>query len=111
MFRCQLCQSVVPAGTRSTKVVLVTREKIYGERGGGGHAAARGGFRKRGGGGRRNSTPKKDYDKGGQGTEIVREAMACPRCAEDHQRQLDQETAAAAAAAEAALVMTTENAE
>ena len=110
MFRCQLCQTVVPAGTRSTKVVLVTREKVYGERGGGGHAATRGGFRKRGGGGRRN-TPKKNYDKGGVGTEIVREAMACPRCAEDHQRKLDQEAAAANAAAEAAIVMTTENAE
>lgn len=110
MFRCQLCQTIVPAGTRSTKVILVTREKTYGERGGA-PAATRGGFRKRGGGGRRNSTPKKNYDKGGQGSEIVREAMACPRCAEDHQRKVDQETAAANAAAEAALVMTTENAE
>jgi len=96
MFRCQLCQCVVPAGTRSTKVILVTREKTYGERGGGGPAATRGGFRKRGGGGR-NKTPKKNYDKGGQGTEIVREAMACPRCAEDHQRELDQKAAVAAA--------------
>ncbi len=100
MFRCQLCQSVVPAGTRSTKVILVTREKTYGERGGGGRDAARGGFRKRGGGGRRNASPKKNYDKGGQGTEIVREAMACPRCAEDHQRKLDQEAAAVAIANE-----------
>lgn len=89
MFRCELCQSVVPAGTRSSKVILVTRDKTYDERGGGGFAS-RGGFRKRGPS--RGSSPKKDYDKGGEGQEIVREASVCPKCAAEHKRQLDLES-------------------
>ena len=89
MFRCDLCQSVVPAGTRSSKVVLVTRDKTYDERGGGGFAS-RGGFRKRGPS--RGSSPKKDYDKGGEGQEIVREVSVCPKCAAEHLRKLDLES-------------------
>lgn len=86
MFRCQLCSSVVPAGTRSTKIILKTRGKTYGERGS--NPAARGGFGRRG----KKPAPKKEFDKGGAGQEIVREAMVCPKCAADHQRQLEQES-------------------
>lgn len=89
MFRCELCESVVPAGTRSSKVVLVTRDKTYDERGGGGFAS-RGGFRKRGPS--RGSSPKKDYDKGGEGQEIVREVSVCPKCAAEHKQKLDLES-------------------
>ncbi|QDT35421.1 hypothetical protein [Thalassoglobus polymorphus] len=88
MFRCQLCETVVPAGTRSSKIVLVTRDKTYNERGGSSQAT-RGGFRGRGA---RRSSPKKDFDKGGSGQEIVREATVCPACAEKHQRELERES-------------------
>lgn len=88
MFRCELCQTIVPAGTRSSKVILVTRDKTYNERGGG--FAARESFRKRGASpARGRSTPKKEFDKGGAGQEIVREATVCPACAANHQRQLE----------------------
>lgn len=86
MFRCQLCSSVVPAGTRSSKIILVTRNKTYDERGS--NPAGRGGFARRG----RTPAPKKNFDKGGEGEEIVREVTVCPQCAEHHQRQVDQET-------------------
>lgn len=86
MFRCQLCSSVVPAGTRSSKIILVTRNKTYDERGS--NPAGRGGFARRG----RAPAPKKNFDKGGEGEEIVREVTVCPQCAEYHQRQVDQET-------------------
>lgn len=76
MYRCQLCQTVVPAKQRSTKIVLKTRPRTYSSRG----EVARE-FR-----GRvpRRGMPRKqpEYDKGGVGTEIVQEAMVCPKCAE-----------------------------
>lgn len=80
MFRCQMCETVVPAGTRSTKVVVATRARVYEARGQD-PRERRGGrvFR-----GRRGPRKKKPYDKGGQGTEIVRELSVCPSCAVEH---------------------------
>ena len=76
MYRCQLCQTVVPAKQRSTKIVLKTRPRTYNQRG---EIARefRGRFPRRG-------MPRKqpEYDKGGVGSEIVQEAMVCPKCAE-----------------------------
>lgn len=72
MFRCQICGQVAAPGTRATKVVVVSREKIYAPRGGDPD-----GFRGRGRF-RSNSKPK---DKGGKGTEIVQELIACEGCA------------------------------
>lgn len=78
MFRCQMCETVVPAGTRSTKVVTATRARVYEARGQD-PRERRGGprtFR-----GRRGPRKRKPYDKGGEGTEIVRELSVCPSCA------------------------------
>lgn len=79
MFRCQLCQTVVPAGVQAQKLVVTTRSKTYPARGG--ERSSRGGFRGRG----RRFAPPAPYDKGGEGQEIVREASVCPACAEKYQ--------------------------
>ncbi|MBL8849360.1 MAG: hypothetical protein JNG89_06735 [Planctomycetaceae bacterium] len=88
MYRCQLCQTVVPAKQRSTKIVLKTRPRTYNQRG---EIARefRGRFPRRG-------MPRKqpEYDKGGVGSEIVQEAMVCPKCAEKF--AAEQQAAAAA---------------
>lgn len=89
MFRCELCDSVVPAGTRATRVVISTRQKTYESRGQ--SPSGRGG---RGGGRRGGRTRKKEFDKGGSGTEIVREAAVCPKCAERYRRQREEAEAA-----------------
>jgi hypothetical protein len=74
VFRCQICNQIAPAGTRANRVVLASRSKSYASRGGGGRDGFRGRFR-----GPRVS--RKDYDKGGQGHEIVQEVLACESCA------------------------------
>ncbi len=82
MFRCQSCETIVPAGTRSRKIVLQTRSKTYEPRGADPRERGRWGRgRGRGCGG---SKKKQQYDKGGVGTEIVREIMVCPTCGEKH---------------------------
>lgn len=72
MFRCQICGQVAAPGTRATKVVVISREKVYAPRGGGEGFRGRGRFR----------APKKPIDQGGKGHEIVRELTACVSCAE-----------------------------
>jgi hypothetical protein len=74
MFRCELCDTIVPARTPATKIVLQTRPRTYEPRGG--DRNERRGFR-----GRRGPRKRPPFDKGGVGTEIVREASVCPRCA------------------------------
>lgn len=96
MFRCDRCHAVVPAGTRATKIVVETRTKVYESRGGLTREFPRM-RRPMGRRARRQST----FDKGGVGTEIVREISVCPKCAAEHQAQLAAEQAAAAAAAPA----------
>lgn len=80
MYRCQLCDKVVPSNTRTTKLVVATRERVYEARGQD-PRERRGArpFR-----GRKGPRKKKPYDKGGQGTEIVRELSVCPSCAATH---------------------------
>jgi hypothetical protein len=73
VFRCQICGQVAAAGTRATKVVVVSREKVYASRGGDPD-----GFRGRNS---RFRAPSKPKDKGGKGAEIVQELMACQACA------------------------------
>ena len=75
MFRCQICGQVAASGTRATKVVVVSREKVYASRGGDPD-----GFRGRSRS-NRFRTPSKPKDKGGKGAEIVQELMACEACA------------------------------
>lgn len=72
MFRCQICNQVVPAGTRSQKLTLKTRPKQYSSRGRD-PSERRRSFRDR--------EPRQPYDKGGEGREIVQEVMVCPQCA------------------------------
>jgi hypothetical protein len=77
MFRCQLCQSVVPKGTRSQKLIITTRPKQYAAK-----EPDRTQFRRSPRGFReRIITPR---DRGGEGSEIVQEISVCPRCAEQH---------------------------
>lgn len=92
MFRCQTCDTIVPAGTRSSKIVVQSRPRTYEPRGA--DPRERGRF----GRGRRKPTKKKaEYDKGGVGTEIVREIMVCPTCAETHHAEAAAEAARIAA--------------
>lgn len=81
MYRCQICETVVPPGTRTHKVVVQTRAKEYAAREkpssrGGGGFRGRGRFQKR-----------KPMDPGGEGHEIVRELTVCPACAEQYESQ------------------------
>ena len=78
MFRCQICEKVVEPGVRAAKLVVQTRPKTYEPRGR--QPDARG-FRSRG---PRRSTRGGNYDKGGEGREIVREVMVCPDCEAQH---------------------------
>lgn len=79
MFRCQKCGTIVPAGVRATKVTVATRPRVYEPRGQD-PSERRGRTRFQRG---RRVRKRKPYDKGGQGTEIVRELSLCPRCAAD----------------------------
>ena len=69
MYRCEVCKELVPPGTVSKKVVVETREVNYPRR-----AAAN---RPKPG----DSKRERRDDPGGRGSEIVREVIACPRCA------------------------------
>ena len=74
MFRCQLCQTVAPKGTRGQKLVISTRPKTYAAQESPAMRFRRSprGFRPR------EYTPR---DKGGEGSEIVQEILVCPKCA------------------------------
>lgn len=65
MFRCHRCGEVAPPRTPATELVLETRARRYLERR----------YRVRG-------DRKERVDPGGEGTEIVRSARICARCAE-----------------------------
>ena len=60
MYRCQICDKIVPSNTRATKLVVATRERVYEARGQD-PRERRGArpFR-----GRRGPRKKKPYDKG-----------------------------------------------
>ena len=76
MFRCQICQAVVPPKTATQKIVVKSRPKEY---------AARGSDpRERPYGRRFAPQPRRPYDKGGEGTEIVQELAVCPECAKKY---------------------------
>lgn len=84
MFRCQMCDTVVPAGTRANKVVVASRPRTYASRGGGERGGFRGRFRE----------PRPEFDKGGTGREIVRELSVCGNCAKQHADEVAEQTAA-----------------
>ncbi|HYR28543.1 MAG TPA: hypothetical protein VEU30_08760 [Thermoanaerobaculia bacterium] len=66
MYRCEICREVVQPHTPSHRLVVETREKRYPYRPD--LYPIKG-------------TKEKKADPGGVGREIVREVVACPRCA------------------------------
>ena len=68
MYRCEFCKEIVPPLTPSHRVVVETREVRYPFRPDANVSVIKGKKEKR-------------NDPGGSGTEIVREAIVCPRCA------------------------------
>jgi len=73
MFRCQLCQCVVPPGTPRQHLILKRRSKKYPYR-----ARANKFFRTT------DAGKRKEYhtdDPGGEGQETVQEVFVCPDCA------------------------------
>ena len=88
MFRCQICEKIVPPKTRQHMVTLLTRPKVYASRGPDPTERHRGRtFRGRG---RPKAEPR---DRGGTGFEIVQEVSVCPACAAEHQPQQPAEPA------------------
>ena len=91
MFRCQKCETIVPAGTRTAKVVVATRPRTYESRGQDpSERRGRGRFVR----GKR-VRKRKPYDKGGAGTEIVRELSVCPKCATELNAEIAAQQSAA----------------
>jgi len=79
MFRCQLCQSVVPSRIPPQRVVLQQRRKEYSYR-----SRANVVIRKP----KDGKKTKKEFrdDPGGEGHEIVQEVIVCPTCANERKR-------------------------
>lgn len=79
MFRCQLCQRVVPPHTPCQHLVLKRRSKEYPYRSRANSFV------------RTNDTGKrKEYhtdDPGGKGEEVVQEVIVCPACAVQNGQQ------------------------
>ena len=80
MFRCQMCQTVAPKGTRAQKVIITTRPKTYAAQ-----ESESTRFRRAPRNFRERSAPPRD--RGGEGREIVQEIAVCPKCAERHALQ------------------------
>jgi len=72
MFRCYFCDCITPPKTTRSSVVVEFREKRYESRR---RESPRRGARNR------DETPA---DKGGSGSEIIKEVDACPACAVKH---------------------------
>ena len=71
MYRCEFCKSVIAPNTPSRRVVVETRPALYPYRAKVNRLVKKGRER------------MKPDDPGGTGHEIVRECVACPKCAED----------------------------
>ena len=72
MYKCQICQQVIPANTKAQRVVVETRVRVYPFRKAVNQLALV-----------KNKWVHPD-DKGGTGREIVHEMIACPVCAATH---------------------------
>lgn len=68
MYRCDLCNRIVAAGTRAVTIVLETRPRLYPRRPKANRI-------------HKNGKTEHTDDPGGKGTEIVREVKVCPFCA------------------------------
>jgi len=75
MYRCQICSEVSPPGARAHYVTLEERAKSYAQRS---HSQPPGA---------RKDRAKRDRwraDHGGNGSEIIRQVVACKTCADAH---------------------------
>jgi len=70
-----MCKTVVPAGTKSQKLTVRVRQKVY-------QGTVEEAPRRRGRG--RFPEPRAPRDRGGSGHEIVREITVCESCAVKH---------------------------
>jgi hypothetical protein len=82
MFRCQMCNVIVPKKTQNHRIVVKTRSKSYASRGT--HFSERRGSRRSA-----NTERRPDYDKGGEGREIVQELSVCDECAKQHKARTE----------------------
>ncbi|MEZ6060398.1 MAG: hypothetical protein R3C19_08560 [Planctomycetaceae bacterium] len=92
MFRCQVCKTVVPAGTKSQKLTVRVRQKLY-------RGTVEEMPRRRGRG--RFPEPRVPRDRGGSGHEIVREITVCDSCARKYAERQEAMLQAARADASA----------
>ena len=76
MYKCQICNNVVPPGTRCCKYVENTRSKQYSIR----PKANPGYIRKNNVSTKSRKTRDRVDDYGGSGWEIAREINCCPQC-------------------------------
>jgi len=74
MFKCELCKKIVSQSTSAKRIVMESRRAKYP-------------FRKGANKFRFDGKLKTTDDKGGSGTEIVKEVLACPKCAGEHGRR------------------------
>lgn len=88
MYRCQICDKVVPPGTRCHKQVTSTRQKEYPVR----TRAFPGYVKKDGQAHRSNKTRDRLDDRGGSGWEIASEINCCPACLANIKRANEVET-------------------
>lgn len=80
MYICEICEQVIEPGTKAIRIPVETRTRKYPPR------------QKRVSRGRKTKTITVP---GGEGSEIVREAVACPECAAKFNHQQEQATASA----------------
>ena len=77
MFKCEVCNKIVPSSISAKRIVIQTRRAKYP-------------FRKDANKFRVDGKLKTTDDKGGSGREIVKEALACPKCAGKHSRKTSE---------------------
>lgn len=82
MYKCQLCKQIIEPGTKAIRIPVETRTRQYPSR------------QKEISRGRKTKTITIP---GGVGSEIVREAVACPECAAKYRKKHHNETATASA--------------
>jgi len=74
MFKCEICEKIVPPSTPATRMTVKTQEALYPSRKDANRYKA----------GRRYRTSD---DRGGIGSQIVKEVMVCPRCAKEYNQR------------------------
>jgi hypothetical protein len=78
MYKCEICQRIVPPGTKANRIPVETRFRRYPMRPKANHYI-------------KEHKQVTSDDPGGVGHEIVREVLACPDCAEKLLRDSKQD--------------------